>query len=151
MNKFGASTRHLMLGMTKTDEERRGFGSLAVHRIQHQLHLLDSDIFPHLPFDMRLEGEPEPQELYCQTLLTYHLRPLKHMDCSLIPVLNPPEYVQESLSQTGVKESLEILKSALTDAVPVSNKSYPKITFLGTGSCIPNKVRNTSAILVELE
>lgn len=29
-------------------------------------------------------------------------------------------------------------------------KEYPKILFLGTGSCIPNKTRNTSGILVKL-
>lgn len=152
MNRFAAGTKHLMLGITNGGEQKRGFGSLAVHRIQHQLHLLDSQIFPHLPYDMPVEGEPEPVELDCQTLTTYHLRPLKKLDCSFIPVLKPQDYVNESLSQKGLKSCLEELKSTLaSDLIPVSDRAFPKITFLGTGSCIPNKTRNTSAILVELE
>lgn len=143
----------MMLGFTKDGEERRGFGSLAVHRIQHQLHLLDSNIFPHLPFDLPVDGYPEQNEseLDCQTLTTYYLRPLKKLDLSLVPILKPQDYIDESLSQEGVKSSLDTLKLALTDAVPISKRAYPKLTFLGTGSCIPNKTRNTSAILVELE
>ena len=151
MEGFDASACHLMLGITKNGEEKRGFGSIAVHRIQHQLHLLDSKIFPHLPFDLRVEGDPEPTEFNCQTLTTYHLRPLKKLDCSLVPILKPLEYVNESLAQEGFQASLDSLKSTLSDLVPISNRSYPKVTFLGTGSCIPNKTRNTSAILVELE
>lgn len=154
MDGFDADACHMMLGFTKDGEERRGFGSLAVHRIQHQLHLLDSEIFPHLPFDLRVDGEPEhseASELDCQTLTTYYLRPLKKLDLSLIPILKPQEYVDESLSQEGFKPSLDALKLTLADAVPISNKTYPKLVFLGTGSCIPNKTRNTSAILVELE
>lgn len=154
MGGFDADACHMMLGFTKDGEERRGFGSLAVHRIQHQLHLLDSEIFPHLPFDLRVDGEPEhseASELDCQTLTTYYLRPLKKLDLSLVPILKPQEYVDESLSQEGFKLSLDALKLTLADAVPISNKTYPKLVFLGTGSCIPNKTRNTSAILVELE
>ncbi len=151
MNGFAASTCHLMLGMTKGGEEKRGFGSIAVHRIQHQLHLLDSKIFPHLPFDLRVEGDSEPTEFNCQTLTTYHLRPLKGLDSSLAPVLKPQEYINESLAQEGVQTSLDTLKSTLADLIPISNRTYPKVIFLGTGSCIPNKTRNTSAILIELE
>lgn len=151
MDDFAVGTRHLMLGMSSGGEQRRGFGSVAVHRIQHQLHLLDPDIFPHLPYDMPVEGEPEPVEFECQTLMTYHLRPFKKLDCNFVPVLKPQEYIDESLSQNGLKSSLDELKLTLADLVPISDRKYPKITFLGTGSCIPNKTRNTSAILVELE
>lgn len=56
----------------------------------------------------------------------------------------------------GFKEELRKLKLQLHN---VSKKienipnalQYPIITFLGTGSCIPNKCRNTSSILVTLE
>jgi ribonuclease Z len=143
-----------MLGVPKDGEERRGFGSVAVHRIQHQLHLLDAEIFPHLPFDMRVERETEETEtaeLECQTLTTFHLRPLKKLNLSFVPILNPQEYVKESFSREGFTDSLETLTSSLADAVPISSRVYPKVTFLGTGSCIPNKTRNTSGILVELE
>lgn len=28
---------------------------------------------------------------------------------------------------------------------------YPRVVFLGTGSCIPSKTRNTSAIVIQVE
>lgn len=141
-----------MLGMNSKDEDQRGFGSVSVHRIQHQLHLIHPDIFPHLPFDLPAEGDQNlAAKLDCQTNSTFHLRPLKKLDTSLVPVIKPQDYVNESLSQKGLQEALDNLKSTTADAVPLSDRVYPKITFLGTGSCIPNKTRNTSAILVEIE
>jgi len=45
-------------------------------------------------------------------------------------------------------------KLAKVDGVEISslstNESYPKVTFLGTGSSIPSKYRNVSGILVEI-
>lgn len=32
-----------------------------------------------------------------------------------------------------------------------SQEEYPKVVFLGTGSCIPSKTRNTSAIVLQIE
>lgn len=139
----------MYLGCPETEKHRRGLGSVAVHRIQHKLKLLDEEMFPLLSDDMRTEDEPETDD--CQTLTTFHLRPLKKLDVSAIPRINPKLYVDEVLSQEGLQSTLNELKTTLSNATPLSDKKYPKFTFLGTGSCIPNKTRNTSAILVELE
>ena len=43
MQKFGASTQHLIV-----NEKNTGFTSEAIHRMQHQLHLIHPEIFPFL-------------------------------------------------------------------------------------------------------
>lgn len=43
MAMFGPTTRHLVL-----NSQNSCLGSEAVHRTQHKLHLLDSEIFPML-------------------------------------------------------------------------------------------------------
>lgn len=43
MNRFSASTQHIIL-----NESNTCMGSVAVHRIQHQLHLLNQELFPVL-------------------------------------------------------------------------------------------------------
>lgn len=54
MDGFGNDVTHLKIGPSMT--AKRGFGSVGVHRLQHQLHLIDSEIFPLLNIDMPLKG-----------------------------------------------------------------------------------------------
>ena len=134
---------------SENENHRRGLGSVAVHRIQYKLNLIDQEIFPLLSSDMKTEDEPETDD--CQTLSTFYLRPLKKLDMTAVPRITPKTYVDEVLGQNCLQASLDELKATLNNAAPLSDKSYPKFVFLGTGSCIPNKTRNTSAILVEIE
>lgn len=50
----------------------------------------------------------------------------------------------------GFSTQLEKLKTSLSKYDPKKDSEYPNLVFLGTGSCIPNKARNTSAILINL-
>lgn len=77
----------------------------------------------------------------------FHLRPNKGTDRSLEATLRPSEYIKEITDLDGVAESLKRLNSN-RKIVAHRSAEYPKVVFLGTGSCIPNKTRNVSAILV---
>lgn len=57
MDGFKKETTHLMIGPSRT--AKRGFGSVGVHRLQHKLHLIDSEIFPLLNIDMPLESSSQ--------------------------------------------------------------------------------------------
>lgn len=84
------------------------------------------------------------------SLTCFHLRPHKGLDRSLEPQLHSNEYINESLCMPGFTTSLDELKNELQKMYTPENRidDFPKILFLGTGSCIPNKTRNVSSILV---
>lgn len=82
----------------------------------------------------------------------FHLRPNKGLDRLNETAICPQDYISESIIIPDFAESLDDLKRQLSQvyANEKVNRTdeYPKILFLGTGSCIPNKTRNVSAILV---
>lgn len=68
--------------------------------------------------------------------------------------LNPESYIYEVLRDETSSKMLQALRcqiNSMSENIEREyQKKFPVITFLGTGSCIPNKCRNTSAILVSL-
>lgn len=62
--------------------------------------------------------------------------------------LDIDEFIAETFKVDGFKEVLNQVKENILNATPTDTHIYPKITFLGTGSCIPSKTRNTSGILM---
>ncbi|XP_059059090.1 ribonuclease Z, mitochondrial [Achroia grisella] len=200
MAMFGPTTRHLVL-----NTQNSCLGSEAVHRTQHKLHLLDSDIFPllrdaslpavwnsHPPLaktnsPVQLKGLEELKNKialaqfqniinmegsckgdgHCgdneeenkleiiagRTLSVFHLRPKKTLDRSLEPKLHIQDYIQETMDVDGFVTSLEQFRRQVeTIRYTKGNvKEYPKVVFLGTGSCIPSKTRNTSGIAVQID
>ncbi|CAH1109294.1 unnamed protein product [Psylliodes chrysocephalus] len=85
-----------------------------------------------------------------RTFCTYHLRPKRGLDRSMELTLNPHEYINESLNVQELMGELRKLKIKMLKKTNEVGDDYPKLLFLGTGSCIPNKTRNTSGILVSL-
>lgn len=66
-------------------------------------------------------------------------------------ILQPGLYIHETLSAPEFKKTVLEMEDQLNCITASADvKEYPKILFLGTGSCIPNKTRNTSGILLEI-
>lgn len=82
----------------------------------------------------------------------FHLRPSLGLDRQHEPSMCPSAYLAETAKIPGFNTALEEFQQKVLKDVPNLNRasSYPKIVFLGTGSCIPNKTRNVSAILVHI-
>ncbi|KAJ8727934.1 hypothetical protein PYW08_016319 [Mythimna loreyi] len=88
-----------------------------------------------------------------RTLTMYHLRPKKQLDRSAEPKLHIQDYIQETMDVDGFVGSLEQFRR-LVDSMRYArcdSKEFPKVVFLGTGSCIPSKTRNTSAIVLQID
>lgn len=67
--------------------------------------------------------------------------------------MHPKEYMDEIFEIDGFLDALAELQTdinARTKTLPVGEE-YPKIVMLGTGSSIPNKIRNTSGILLQVD
>ncbi|CAG9833007.1 unnamed protein product [Diabrotica balteata] len=109
------------------------------------------DLVEDLENNLNTAKLSESPSLYItpDTFCAYHLRPKKGLDRNLELRLNPTEYLEETYNVADFKTVLETLKSNLSFKT-VSRDEFPKILFLGTGSCIPNKTRNTSGILLAL-
>ena len=62
--------------------------------------------------------------------------------------LNTNLFIEETQCMEGFPEVLAELKQKLIETEADAVQKFPQVVFLGTGSCIPNKTRNTSGILI---
>ncbi|GBP34958.1 Zinc phosphodiesterase ELAC protein 2 [Eumeta japonica] len=89
-----------------------------------------------------------------RTLAMFYLRPKVQLDRSAELKLLIQDYIQEPINNEGFAESLDEFKQLVDDmrqSGQIRNRrEYPKVIFLGTGSCIPSKTRNTSGIAVQV-
>lgn len=166
IEKFPQNCEHLL-----ANGKNSFSGYVAAHRIQWQLNQLEQNIFPILSEaksydftencdslrkkakleDPILEEKQEEKKMLeeISTLTSYHLRPMKKLDRSSEPTLSPTDYLKELDVVDGFQDILAKLKQEISTR---NNRSsvYPKILFLGTGSCIPNKTRNVSSLLIRI-
>lgn len=176
INKFGLNTRHIVV-----NEENQCLGTEAVHRHQHKLHMLHSEIFPFLneeSFDKKTRVRKSDRtsfisevfpRLECKFLFfkaedlavvhrprthyTIHLQPELKFDAANEVSLHPKEYINEVFENDGFLDALAELQTNINARTKnfSCRNSYPKIVMLGTGSSIPSKVRNTSGILLRVD
>ncbi|XP_022232324.2 ribonuclease Z, mitochondrial [Drosophila obscura] len=166
-NNFSAGTQHIYL----SSPHNQFSGYAAAHRIQHQLHQLAPRIFPLLREQLSCQSQNLSQNLKktkldeadsdgevdasseteqgVVSMTSFHLRPKKGLDQTLATKLTPEEYVKETHAVPGFTELLAKLKAESHFPSVSTARSYPRIIFLGTGSCIPNKTRNVSSILIQ--
>ncbi|XP_060802731.1 ribonuclease Z, mitochondrial isoform X2 [Amyelois transitella] len=104
--------------------------------------------------DAKPEEEDKAHDIYeGKTLTVFHLRPKKEIDRSAEPKLNIQEYIRETMDISGFAASLETLRKQLDSIRYLQSdvSEYPKVIFLGTGSCIPSKTRNTSGMILQVD
>ncbi|KAF5288455.1 hypothetical protein FQR65_LT02107 [Abscondita terminalis] len=84
------------------------------------------------------------------TFCNFHLRPKRGLDKTNELLIKPTEYIEETMLEKGFANELHKLRETLREKIHTLRvRAYPKFLFLGTGSCIPNKTRNTSGILYQ--
>ncbi|XP_050542925.1 ribonuclease Z, mitochondrial [Daktulosphaira vitifoliae] len=155
MDLFPSETYHLLL-----NNENKCLGSTAIHRIQYKLNMLDEKIFPLLKDNgipilkgssnncINKSSSDFTNVIKGKTNLIFNLRPKRDIDDSNTLNLNINEFKAETLNVEGFDKVIKKVKQSISNATLIDSNTYPKITFLGTGSCIPSKTRNTSGILV---
>ncbi|ODM99911.1 Ribonuclease Z, mitochondrial [Orchesella cincta] len=167
MEKFRIATKHMVI-----NDSCIGMGSEAVHRIQAKLNLLDAEMFPILKEEGVESFYPVSEEMRSSvnflrkpesmkdiqvpvimgtTLFKYSLRPAPEVDSASPFTINPEESVREVFENEVFATKLESLKTKLSTLKETGTDIFPEFIFLGTGSCIPNKTRNTSGILVHTD
>ncbi|XP_058824529.1 ribonuclease Z, mitochondrial [Topomyia yanbarensis] len=153
MDRFTPSTLHIALNAINSFS-----GYVASHRIQYHLNKLDQQIFPLLREknnDYSKPFGPKDCNLVRSSSLSYlHIRPRKGIERTQEAVINPAEYLQELEDLADFKAALDDVRKKLEDQKCddaqsiVRSEAFPRVVFLGTGSSIPNKTRNVSAILI---
>ncbi|KAL1453353.1 hypothetical protein WDU94_007494 [Cyamophila willieti] len=113
-----------------------------------------------------LPSSSDPTLIPARTLMRIPLRPRLPLDTTPPLSLDIPAYVRETLTSTpDFPDALSTLKQSLErettlgggndiaspETAPNGGTRFPEVTFLGTGSSIPNKTRNTSSILLRID
>lgn len=164
MEGFRLTTNHLLM-----NEANTCLGSTAVHRVQHKLNLIEPSFFPLLKdsgftqeYDKLKENIPngntrifDLSSQFCivkgNTTAKIWLRPKRPRDVPESLQIDPESFEAEAKGVEGFSDEVSKLQKELAQYPSSgSDQEYPNIVFLGTGSCIPNKTRNTSAILLSI-
>lgn len=150
LKKFPGS-EHVVL-----NNENTCMGSEAVHKNQYALNMLHPEIFPLLSKDCFTEDKKVDGDCIhrARASQTIEIRP-KPKQLIKPQFHNPAQtYIDEIMQIPSLAEVLKELKSNIdkkSSELNLDNISdYPRIVMLGTGCSVPNKVRNTSGILLRV-
>lgn len=144
LSEFCSSTTHWFVNDRNTFS-----GQSAPHLMQHQLNLIDDNVFPLLS-----EIHPSSRGIPDQS------KELRIMDIFSIRNRNEQNLPQHSIPDifadqaTMSDEILELIKKYKSKVVlrnkEARSKEFPKICTLGTGSGMPSKTRNDAANLIHI-
>ena len=147
VQKFGDSAKNLII-----DEDNPSQSFVAANRLQIQLNAIDSFMFPLLNC-----VEPQEQNVSngcpkTATLTKFHLRPkaLRGLDLTGVVNIDIDAFRNEYLANTPFVDNLAEFRS-FQSQIDDQTVDFPEVIFLGTGSMIPSKVRNTSAIWLNID
>lgn len=122
---------------TPASKKLKGNDSLSKEAVTSQIG--------ELTVDPSIDGSFKKVNTFCN----FHLRPRKAFDESEEIKITPNVYLHEIMNIQDFSATAKELELKLRHKKNgMTIRDYPKIVFLGTGSCIPNKTRNTSGILL---
>ncbi|XP_059417598.1 zinc phosphodiesterase ELAC protein 2-like isoform X2 [Carassius carassius] len=148
MERFPSSTEHLVMNeQTFTPHNTRS------HKLQTQLNLIHSEIFP--PLKLYKTKEPPASlrvaNVRAECLMKFQLRPRLEWQRDAIPSCDSEEFVKEAAEVPKFLEEVEeCRKFQAAASISSSGEKFPEIVFLGTGSSLPMKIRNVSGTLVNI-
>ena len=131
------------------NETNRGLSSTSLLSYNKRLKMVAPRLFPDL------HGAVPPVEqksniIQARTALKFVVKPKKMMDDSKVELYNDEaaeDEVYDSCCDSRLRETLKAAHAKMT--ADHSLPEYPRVTFLGTGSSVPNKYRNVTCILLE--
>ncbi|XP_076750186.1 ribonuclease Z [Xylocopa sonorina] len=150
LEKFPPQTEHIIL-----NDENICMGSEAVYKNQYILNMLHPEIFPLLSTDCIENDKKTKGNLHrARATQAIEVRPVTKEITNDEIHKEAKIYIDEIYK---IPNMLTILKELRTNIdkksleLNLSNSSaYPRIVMLGTGCSVPNKVRNTSGILIRI-
>ncbi|XP_076298714.1 ribonuclease Z [Lasioglossum baleicum] len=153
IQKFPSNIQHIVL-----NDKNTCLGSEAVFKQQHVMNLLHPEIFPLLSEDSLKEEEEKTisENVHrAKTLQILRIHP-KLMPIKTTQLFQSPQtYVDGIFDLEEFTDTLTELKAQInkkTEELELAKApEFPRIVMLGTGSSTPNKVRNTSGILLRVD
>ncbi|XP_043796715.1 ribonuclease Z, mitochondrial isoform X2 [Apis laboriosa] len=151
IKKFSSKTEHIIL-----NDENTCMGSEAVYKNQSLLNMLHPEIFPLLNKDCFEKDKETMNNNFhrARTAQILHLRPNVSTLINHKIYRESQKYIDEVIkipNFINVLEELKIIINEKSSELNLNNISdYPRIIMLGTGCSVPNKIRNTSSILLRI-
>uniref|UniRef100_A0AAR2LKW5 Zinc phosphodiesterase ELAC protein 2 n=1 Tax=Pygocentrus nattereri TaxID=42514 RepID=A0AAR2LKW5_PYGNA len=146
IERFPSSTEHMIM-----NEQACCIHNVRSQKIQTQLNLIHTDIFPQLQHYKstvpHLQKPSADGHVECLIVICVCVRR------DAIPPCDEEEFVKEAAEVPNFLQEVEKFKQfQMTDSVALSGKvdRYPEVVFLGTGSALPMKIRNVSGTLVNI-